>query len=136
MKVFLETSVVIRFLTRDDAKKYKDTSRLIEKIQEGKITPYTSNIVITEIIFVLTRLYQFSKDRVLAALTDFLALRNMVLIEKTDTKKAMHYFKKFSIKYTDCLIATQVPEEAVLITYDSDLQKISSLNAKTPQEMM
>ena len=86
MKIFIETSVFIRFLSQDDIKKYKDVSRLIEMIQEGKATPYISSMVITEIVFVLTRLYQFSKDKVLAALTDLLALRNIVLIEKTDTR--------------------------------------------------
>ncbi|OGG19856.1 hypothetical protein A3D03_00335 [Candidatus Gottesmanbacteria bacterium RIFCSPHIGHO2_02_FULL_40_13] len=135
MKIFIETSVFIRFLSQDDIKKYKDVSRLIEMIQEGKATPYISSMVITEIVFVLTRLYQFSKDKVLAALTDLLALRNIVLIEKTDTRKALYYFKKFNIKYSDCLIATQVPKGVALITYDHDFQKIPSLIAKTPVEM-
>lgn len=136
MKIFLETSVIIRFLTQDDAKKYKDTLQLFEKIQDGRLAPYISNIVVAEIIFVLTRLYQFSKDKVLAALTDLLALRNIVIIEKTDTKKALNHFKKFNIKYSDCLIATQVPKGAVLVTYDSDFKRISSLDSKTPPEVI
>ena len=74
MKIFIETSVFIRFLSQDDIKKYKDVSRLIEMIQEGKATPYISSMVITEIVFVLTRLYQFSKDKVLAALTGLVGI--------------------------------------------------------------
>ena len=49
-KVFLETSFFIRFLTADDEEKFRDCLKLLETIENGKLRPYTSNVVIFEIL--------------------------------------------------------------------------------------
>lgn len=135
-KVFLETSVFIRYLTADDEIKFKDCLKLIELIEKGKIRPYTSNIVILEILFILTRLYRFAKKEALEAIKKILDLRNLTLIETTNTKKAIKIFEKYNIKFPDCLIATQVPTGAKLVSYDTDFSKITTLACATPQEFL
>lgn len=134
-KIFLETSYFIRFFTKDDSEKFQECVDLIELIKLGKIHPYISNIVILEIVFVLTRIYKFPVIKILPVLKDTLQLRNITLIEKTDTKLALKFFQKTNIKYSDCLISTQVPEGVLLVTYDSDFSKINSLTTSTPKEI-
>lgn len=133
-KVFIETSVFIRYLTKDDPDKFNDCVRLFERIEEGKLTPYVSNVVIMEIIFVLIGLYRFSKRKVLAAVADVLKMRNVVLIEKTNTKEGLKQFKSLQVKYGDCLIVTQVPDGSRLLTYDADFRKFPSLAVASPKE--
>lgn len=134
-KIFIETSVFIRFLTKDDKRKLQDCIRLFRRVEVGKTRPYTSNIVIQEILFVLTRIYNFSKSEVIKDIQKILELRNMSLIEKTDTKTALGLFKKHAVKYGDCLIATQVPKGVKLVTYDKDFSKIKALAVTTPAEL-
>ena len=134
-KVFLDTNIFIRFLTRDEEKKFKECLKLFEKIKEGKIKPYTSNIVILEVIFVLIRLYNFPKDKVVSALKSLLQMRNLVLIEKTDTRKTLSKFKKLKIKYSDCLISTQIPSGVVVLTYDKDFSKIPDIATRYPSQI-
>ncbi|MBI2327073.1 PIN domain-containing protein [Candidatus Curtissbacteria bacterium] len=134
-KVFLETSIFIRYFTADDKKKLGDCVHLLELIEKGaKIRPYTSNIVLLEILFVLTRVYEFSKKEVLEAIFKILGLRNLTLIEKTNTRAAMKTFRRLNIKYADCLIATQVPKNSKIITYDVDFSKIKTVAFATPEE--
>ena len=134
VKVFLETSFFIRYFTGDDQKKFQDCIRLLETIESGRLRPYTSNVVIFEILFVLTRIYQFSKKEVLEAVKKILALRNLTLVEKTNTKEAIKIFKKINIKYPDCLIATQIPKGARIITYDEDFDKIPQILTAKPAD--
>ena len=135
-KVFLETSIFIRYFTADDKKKFKDCVHLLELIEKGaKVRPYTSNIVLLEILFVLTRVYKFSKKEVLEAVQKILNLRNLTLIEKTNTKEAMKTFQRLNIKYADCLIATQVPAGATIVSYDADFSKIKNLSVALPGEL-
>lgn len=131
-KVFLDTSVFIRFLTRDDEKKFSQCFQLFELIQSGKIKPYASNIVIQEILYVLTKIYKHPKVNVLMDIDKILSLRNLTLIERTNTTDALSLFRKYKIKYGDCLIATQVPRATTLITYDADFSKIRKLKPTTP----
>lgn len=135
-KVFVETSVLMRFLTADDAQKFQDCQALFEKIEQGQIRPYISNVVILEILFLLTKLYKFPKTKVLVDLYKVLALRNLTLIEKTDTKMALNLFERFNIKYADCLIAAQVPKTTTLLTYDEDFKKLTGLKISTPLEVI
>lgn len=135
-KIFIETSVFICFLTRDDEKKYQECVKLFEKISRGKTLPYTSNTVIAEIIFILDRHYNFPKNKILTAIDKLLILRNLTLIEKTDTKQALRFFAKYNIKYGDALIAAQVPTPITLLTYDKDFIKIPSLATATPQSFL
>lgn len=135
MKVFIETSVFIRFFAKDDEKKYEECVKFFSFIKEGKLNPYVSNIVLLEILFVLTRLYKFTKSEVIKDLRRILLLRDITLIEKTNSKEALFLWGKHNIKYGDCLIATQVPKGVTLVTYDSEFSKISSLSSKTPGEI-
>lgn len=135
-KVFIETSVFIRYLTKDDPDKFNDCVRLFERIEEGKLIPYVSNVVIMEIIFVLIGLYRFPKRKVLAAVADVLKMRNVVLIEKTNTKAGLKQFKSLQVKYGDCLIAAQVPQRSRLLTYDADFRKFPSLAVASPKEVI
>jgi len=134
-KLFIDTSVFIRFFTKDDQEKYDDCVKLLELIEKGTIRPYTSNIVLLEIFFVLTSLYKFEKLQVRKSLGIVLQMRNLTLIEKTNTPSALRHFDKYRIKYTDCLIVTQIPKGTRLITYDAEFSKIKSLHPLTPAEV-
>lgn len=124
-KVFLETSFLIRYFTADDKKKFKDCMLLVEAIEKGgKLRPYTSNIVLLEILYVLTKVYKFSKKETLEGIKKVIAMRNLTLIEKADSKKALALFEKHNIKYADCLITTQIPKGVKLVSYDEEFAKI------------
>ena len=135
-KIFLDTSIFIRYFTADDEKKFRDCVKLLKTIEkEGKIRPYTSNIVMLEVLFVLTRVYKFSKKDELDGVQKILNLRNLTLIDKTDTERALKLYKKHNIKYADCLIASQLPSGIKLITYDEEFSKLKALSVSTPTEV-
>lgn len=135
-KAFIETSVFIRFLTKDHQQKYLDCVKFLELVSKGKIRPYTSNVVVMEIIFILMRQYKFDKKNILPAINKLLQIRNLTLVEKTNTKNALKIFQKYSIKYGDALIAAQVPKDIILISYDKDFKKIKRITSNTPGELI
>ncbi|MEK7617344.1 MAG: type II toxin-antitoxin system VapC family toxin [Patescibacteria group bacterium] len=135
MKVFIETSIFIRFLVRDNDKKLAECVSLFNLIEEGKLIPYISNTVISEILFVLTKIYKISKFSALGDIEKIFNFRNITVIEKTNTPGSLSLFKKYSIKYGDCLIATQVPKGVAIVTYDTDFSKIPSVKSIPPAEI-
>ncbi len=133
-KIFIDTSLFIRFFTRDIEEKYIECKSLFERIEEGEFRPYTSSVVLLEIFFVLTRQYKFKTDLVRNALEEVLQMRNLTLLEKTNTRKALKFYDQFKIKFADCFIAAQLPAKAKLVTYDAEFKKIKVLNSVTPGE--
>lgn len=134
-KIFIETTIFIRYFTRDDEKKYFSCREVLKHVEKGGLSPYTSSTVIFEIVYVLVSLYKFPKTLVIEKLKEMLTMRNLTIIDKTDSKQAFSLFETYSIKYGDCLIATQVPKDALLITYDADFEKIPHLKVRTPDKV-
>lgn len=135
-KVFIDTSIFIRFLTKDDVEKYNQCAKFFDLVELGKLRSYTSNIVILEIQFVLIRLYKFPKDKVLEDINNLLSLRNLTLIEKSNTQEAIAIYQKQNIKYPDCLIATQIPVDTKMVSYDTDFSKIKNLPVALPEDFL
>lgn len=136
MKVFLDANIFLRFYVKEDIVSHEECVGLISLCNLGSVRPYTSNIVISEVIYVLMKLYKFPKSEVLSAIDDLLNLRNLTVVEKTDTKRAITIFRKLNVKIGDCLIATQVPEGAALCTYDTDFARIAGLKIVAPREVL
>ena len=134
-KLFLDTNVWLRYFLKDN-EQYEAVEQLLHAIDEGKFLSYTSSIVFLEIVFVLGKTYNLSDDKILKYLTAIREVRNITLIEKTDSGKALHYFNNYHPKYSDCLIASQLAEGMILVTYDHEFSKIKGLILKTPAEII
>jgi predicted nucleic-acid-binding protein len=133
---FLDPNIVLRFLIDEHTIQHRECVRCFVAITDGLIRPYTSNIVIAEIHYVLIKLYKQPKASVVESIETLLKVRNISIIEKSDTPQAIAWYKVLNLKFGDCLIATQVPKGVTLLTYDRDFEKIPSLVAKTPGEFL
>ena len=92
-KVFIDTNVWLRFLLKDEKNQLKPSRDLIKLAEEGKIRPYTSAIVLLEINYVLSKIYRISLARVQTVVGAILSTRNLVIIDKTNFKRAFFWHK-------------------------------------------
>lgn len=136
MRVFLDSNIFLRYLVPENKTSYSECTAIIQAVENGQLMPYVSNIVIQEITYALGKIYKFNKKKVLSWLTDLLRLRNLVLIEKTETKQSLVLYKKYNVKFGDCLIAAQISKGMILITYDTDFSKLPYLKPHTPTELL
>ena len=136
MKIFIDTNVFLRFLLKDDHNSYEEVVKLFELVEEGKIKPYTSNIVILEIIYVLVKTLKISRTEVLRDIQDLFSMRGLIILEKTNTKEALKIFKQTGVKFADCLIATQIKSGTQLCTYDKEFFKIRSVKLCKPGDFV
>jgi predicted nucleic-acid-binding protein len=136
MKAFIDSNIWLRFFIPDNEQAYSESKQLIEAIDNGQVQPYTSNIVLLEVNYTLRSVYKLNNLAVTDDLDAILKLRNMTLIEKTYSKKALQLYKKINIKFGDCLIVYQVPKNTTLVTYDQDFKKINSIKSQTPGEFL
>ncbi len=128
-KIFLDSNIWLRYFLKDN-NQFESVEKLLNSIEEGKYLPYTSSIVLMEIAFVLSRLYKKLNKEIITCLEAILETRNITILEETDSKIAFSYYKELGIKFSDCLIASQIPKDMIFITYDSDFPKIKSLSLR------
>ncbi|OGD62742.1 hypothetical protein A2160_04730 [Candidatus Beckwithbacteria bacterium RBG_13_42_9] len=136
MKVFIDTNIWLRYVLGKDSAQYKQSQELIEKIESGRLKPYTSAIVLLEVYFVLTNLYKIKRPLVQQFIESLLKTRNLTLIEKTSFTKAWNLHQKTQIKLADCLIASQLPPKTQLCTFDKDFKRLTEVKSFTPLEIL
>lgn len=133
-KIFIDTNVWLRFFLRDNDQ-YASVKKLVELVEEGKFLPYISPIVLLELTFVLGKTYKLPKEKLNSYVQAILDIRNLTIIEKTDTKRAIKWYEEINIKFTDCLIASQMKEDMVLVSFDREFLKIKPIKLKSPEEL-
>lgn len=135
-KLFLDTNVFLRFFLKDDENQYQTVCRLFTRIEEGRFRPYTSSIVFLELNYVVRRIYKLPIDEVLDYIEAVKKMRGMTVVDKTDTDNAINLYRKYKIKLGDCFIASQIPKEAILLSYDADFKKVKEIKSQTPEEIL
>ena len=134
-KLFLDSNIWLRFFVRDNPQ-YESVEKLISAIESGGYLPYTSAIVLLEVSYVLKTAYRQPKDKIIQYIQSIWDLRNITIVEKTNSKEALKILKRTGIKYSDCLIASQLTAGMLLVTFDKEFSKIKGLTIKTPAQIV
>lgn len=135
-KVFLDTNVFLRFFISTDSQKHDKSKELISYIEKGLVRAYTSNVVFLECYYVLVSFYKTPRDKVFEIFTRISGMRNITILEQTDTRQAIALWNQTGVKFTDCLIATQVGKGITLVTYDREFRKLPGLAVAEPEEVL
>lgn len=136
MKIFLDTNVLLRFYLKDAPEQFISCQNLISQIEEGNFKVYTSSIIFLEVNYVLKSVYKLPFSEIIDILDSISTIRGITIIEKTNVKLALEFYKKYKIKFTDCLIASQLPKNTLLVSFDEELPKIKNIEVKKPQEII
>jgi len=135
-KLFIDTNVWLRFFLKDEAEQYETVYRLISQIESGRFRAYTSSIVFLEINYVLKSVYKFSFKEIDEVFRAIKEVRGITIIDEANFDKTLIYWRKYQIKFSDCLIAGQTQKGMVLVTFDEELTKIKEVIVKRPADVV
>jgi predicted nucleic-acid-binding protein len=93
----VDTNVIVRYLTRDEAEQFAKASALIR----GEDV-YICSTVLLETEWVLRRVYRFGRDRVGAALAAFAGLPRVTLEDPASAAKALDWMRR-GMDFADAL---------------------------------
>ena len=135
-KILIDTNVWLIFFLQREKERFEWSKKLIELVEEGKVKPYTSAILLLEINYVLLKIYGLSLSKTDKIIKGILETRNLVVINKTDFKRAFKWHKKYNVKLPDCLISSSLSEDCCLTTWDKELKRLKFLQIKSLKEVI
>jgi predicted nucleic-acid-binding protein len=100
----LDTNVLVRYLTQDDAEQSRKANDLIERALEGGERLHVEAIVLCELVWVLRSAYRFERDEVAGAL-DALIASSLSMPERDRLREAAARYRKGPGDFSDYLIA-------------------------------
>jgi len=102
---FVDTNIVIRYLTRDDEDKFQRARILFERARAGDVDLFTTEAVVLEIVQVLSspRGYRMERDRIALRVSSLLANSWLGIDHKTTILRALDLYGETKLDFTDCL---------------------------------
>ena len=100
----LDTNVVIRYLVRDDRRRYEKARRLIHREAAKGEPVLVSLLVLLEIEWVLRSRYGLSKAEILATFSALLDAADLAFEDETSIEYALYSWKDSAADFADCLI--------------------------------
>ncbi|MDD2974217.1 MAG: PIN domain-containing protein [Aliarcobacter cryaerophilus] len=116
----LDTNYIIRYLINDDEK----MAEIAENIILNSIT-YISNEVLSEVIYVLSGVYNIPKKDICDMLIQLISFENIEVENKIILIDTIKIFQDKSLDFVDCLLCRYSKEDEIK-TFDKKLLKCIS----------
>ncbi len=133
---FIDTNIIIRYLTNEDPKKAQACYALFKKAEEDKITITTSESVIAEAVFVLAskKHYHLSPAEIKKRLTPLLSLRGLKLEHRLTYLRALELYTAYTLDFEDCLSIAHMERWQLkqIYSYDQDFDRVTNVNRIEP----
>ena len=119
---FVDTSIFLRFLTRDDPTKFARCRRLFEQTVAGSFSLWTSDLVIVEVIWSLLTYYDLPKPVVIEKIGQILNTSNLPVTNQEVLIEALVLWSRHNCDFTDAYTAVLIHRDGLsgLISYDAD----------------
>jgi predicted nucleic-acid-binding protein len=117
----LDTNIVVRYLTHDDAPQTAAAVRVIESLSQHS-PGFLSLIVIAELVWVLEVSYRFKKSEIEHVLDTLLRSKELVIERSEIVVQALRKFSASRADFVDCLIERcgHAAECQYTITFDQN----------------
>lgn len=125
MKTLLvDANIIIRFLLGDHRTLSQQATTLFSQSQAGKYLLYIDEVVIAEVVWVLSSFYQVSRVDIVSKLEHLMSQEWVENPKKSIALHALSLYKKTAFDYIDCwLLALAKKYDVSLETFDRKLKR-------------
>ena len=136
---FLDTNVVLRYLTRDDEVKAETCYQLFERASRGEEILVTCEAIVAEVVYVLSSRragYHLDRRDIAARLFPILSLRGLRLPQKQLYINALNiYASSPFLDFEDALAIAHMQHQSIteIISFDKDFDHVTEIQRLEPQ---
>ncbi len=135
---FLDTNVILRYLTRDDEVKAEACYKLFQRVNNGEENLVTCEAIIAEVVYVLRSSragYGLNRDEIRARLIPILSLRGLRLPQKQLYFDALNiYASSTSFDFEDAVAVAHMRHLGIneIVSYDRDFDSFEDIDRLEP----
>lgn len=134
--VFLDTNILIRYLTKDDPEKAARAYAFLLQVEQGTTLATTAEAVIAEVVYVLSSkaLYNVPRPTISQRLTAIIDLPGLRLPNKPIYRRALDLYATTHLDFVDCVVVAQMERAKLtqLLSFDQDFDKIPGITRVEP----
>ena len=134
-RCFVDTNLVIRYLTNDDPILADRVEQLLDDAAVGSVQLVTTELVMAESVWVLESSYRLTHAQITPLIRGILATPGMDVINGDLVGKALVMYELQNIDFVDAYIAALMEKQGIKDIYSYDrkhLSRVKSINRKEP----
>ena len=134
-KAFIDTSVILRLLIKDDPAKARSCEKLLREGEQRGLILYLLPVAIMETVWVLEKIYKFERRTIREIIEAILNTPQLKIEMETVIRKAIKSYEEKNIKFADAMMGHWGLEKdlSVIFTYDEkDYKRIEGLEVRRP----
>jgi predicted nucleic acid-binding protein len=133
MTPFIDSNIFIRHIAADDPVQSPACLEFFRAVERGELVGWTSPLVVAEIVFVLSRVYNVGREGIRDAILPLLLLPGIRLDQKPLMKRVFELFVASSIDYVDAYHAALLEHQGgQLYSYDRHFDRVPGLQRMEP----
>jgi uncharacterized protein len=134
---FLDTNIIIRYLTKNDPVKATSCFTLIQAIKHGQESVETTESVIAEAVYILSspKHYRLSHDAVVTNLASVVQLRGLKVPRKRVLLRSLGLYKQYAhLDFEDCVSIATMENRGIneIVSYDRGFDRVPGIVRKEP----
>ena len=137
-KIWVDTNIIIRFITSDHPEMTKESADLMKKAENGDVILKVAAMVVAECCWVLnSNHYGFAKKEIGEVLAAFLTAKGIEAEEELVVLKALEHFSVQNVDFIDAYLAEHVKASNpdYIVTFNAtDFDKLNVLHNR-PSEI-
>jgi predicted nucleic-acid-binding protein len=135
--IVVDTNVLIRYFLRDIPAQTRVADELMKLVKAGEIKIWLSPWVIGELIWVLSSVYDKSREFIIDILKALMATSGVIIPNQKLVAEAIFYYIDKNIDFEDAMIALEARKDKVAegISFDKHFNKFSWLKKWQPEDI-
>jgi predicted nucleic acid-binding protein len=135
---FLDTNLLLRFLTGDDPDKAQAVLRLLQRVRSGEEELMTSETVVAEVFYVLTReksRYRVPREEVIDRLLPILTMDGVRAVAKPALLDALEVFRTYEeLDFEDAMAVGLMHANGIveILSDDEDFEDVEGIKRVEP----
>ena len=124
----VDTNILARYLRDDDPIQSRRAAHFIQRAVRQNQPLYLNHVVLCELVWILTSVYDHHKDEITATIQAILLTGQFQLEDKESIEAALEDYKKTKADFSDCLIGrrNRAAGSEQTLTFDRRLKNIET----------
>ncbi|HXF50775.1 MAG TPA: PIN domain-containing protein [Dehalococcoidia bacterium] len=133
---FLDTNVLLRYLTRDDEPKARRALALMVRLERNEERALLSPMVVFETVFTLEKSYRVPRARIRELLENLLSFRGLALAGKRVYYEALDLYERTAVSFADAYNAAFMKARGVdeIYSWDADFDRVEGVVRLEPPD--
>jgi predicted nucleic acid-binding protein len=126
---WLDTNVILRFLTLDPRPQALAALRLVERAGRGECTLLVDEVVVAEVIWTLKSFYKRTKPDIVEVLLRFLSTDGIDSRGGVAIEHALVIYDAYNVDFADALLAARAKTsvDSAICSFDRDFDRIAGV---------